>query len=418
MKRRDMIKKIFMAVLILGIAFFIAQPSVLAADENRELEPEEEEPIEESAEEAEDKEIISEAPEGLSESEDSEDSEIRVYAEKDIQTLADHEHEMEEIEARDATCTEEGNRACWYCTVCEQYFADEAGEEEISWDDVVIPALGHDWGWSDTVFSKTDSREIDIRFECLRCNDTREETLLVETVGIGIEAHSTLTWNDVISAQELGDLFEDGAEVDLDLDLEKYKESDVPSADKNLIEDKITELWPESDFTAVYLDISVNMYLTHADGREEKRTFDETLQPIEITMTIPEELLNADGGDIRVLRVHDQKAEVIDSTQADGTLTFSSDKFSTYALVKTRDAAKASMPDSENPGDDGEPEEEGDEREEDFSETDEVDEASSAGTVKTADDSPFLWWLMMMFLGAAGVIAAVSMKVRAGHVQK
>lgn len=46
-------------------------------------------------------------------------------------------------EAKDATCTEDGNIEYWYCEACHKYFSDEALTEEIKLADTVIEAAGH-----------------------------------------------------------------------------------------------------------------------------------------------------------------------------------------------------------------------------------------------------------------------------------
>lgn len=50
---------------------------------------------------------------------------------------------------KDATCTEAGHTAYWYCSGCQKYFKDEAGTEGTTLADTVIPAAGHTFrgGW-------------------------------------------------------------------------------------------------------------------------------------------------------------------------------------------------------------------------------------------------------------------------------
>ncbi|MGM9947506.1 hemoblobin-interacting domain-containing protein, partial [Floccifex sp.] len=48
---------------------------------------------------------------------------------------------LKHISAKDATVTEEGNKEYWQCTVCEKYFSDENGTNEILFDDIVISKL-------------------------------------------------------------------------------------------------------------------------------------------------------------------------------------------------------------------------------------------------------------------------------------
>ena len=55
-------------------------------------------------------------------------------------------HTMTATAAKDATCTEAGNTAYWYCNVCDKYFSDAEGETEITLASTVIPAKGHTSG--------------------------------------------------------------------------------------------------------------------------------------------------------------------------------------------------------------------------------------------------------------------------------
>ena len=61
----------------------------------------------------------------------------------------DHVHQLTEVKAKDATCTEDGNTAYWVCdhgeNPCGKYFSDAEGTTEIENDSWIIPAIGHDW---------------------------------------------------------------------------------------------------------------------------------------------------------------------------------------------------------------------------------------------------------------------------------
>ena len=48
---------------------------------------------------------------------------------------------MTKTEAKEPTYTEEGNIAYWHCGKCGEYFSDEAGENNISYEDTIIPKL-------------------------------------------------------------------------------------------------------------------------------------------------------------------------------------------------------------------------------------------------------------------------------------
>lgn len=50
-------------------------------------------------------------------------------------------HKLNYIPKTDATVTETGNDEYWQCTVCDKYFSDAAGTNEIKLDDTVISKL-------------------------------------------------------------------------------------------------------------------------------------------------------------------------------------------------------------------------------------------------------------------------------------
>ena len=52
-------------------------------------------------------------------------------------------HSLTAFEASDATCTEKGNIAYWYCGSCDSYFSDAAGLNEISESETVVESNGH-----------------------------------------------------------------------------------------------------------------------------------------------------------------------------------------------------------------------------------------------------------------------------------
>ena len=56
------------------------------------------------------------------------------------------EHNVKEIQAKDATCTEAGNILYYACTDdgCGKIFSDAEGKNEVSLQEVIKPALGHD----------------------------------------------------------------------------------------------------------------------------------------------------------------------------------------------------------------------------------------------------------------------------------
>ena len=66
------------------------------------------------------------------------------------------------------TCTKDGNIEYWYNTFSNKYYSDEKLENEISYEDTIVKALGHDfdkpvWTWSD------DHTSAHLTVKCNRC---------------------------------------------------------------------------------------------------------------------------------------------------------------------------------------------------------------------------------------------------------
>lgn len=52
-------------------------------------------------------------------------------------------HDLTPTPAKDATCTEAGNKEFWTCETCGKHYADAEGEHEIDVEDAVVAPLGH-----------------------------------------------------------------------------------------------------------------------------------------------------------------------------------------------------------------------------------------------------------------------------------
>lgn len=54
-----------------------------------------------------------------------------------------HVHVLVHVDAQDASCTEDGLKEHWYCSLCGKYFEDANAEKETSLEELAIPAKGH-----------------------------------------------------------------------------------------------------------------------------------------------------------------------------------------------------------------------------------------------------------------------------------
>ena len=110
-----------------------------------------------------------------------------------------HEHTLEEIKEKPATCTEDGHIAYYQCSVCKLLFSDKEAKTEITTADLVpegYKAKGHDWNepiytWADD-YSKVTATRV-----CKNDNthvETEEATTTREGTEATCEAAGKLTY--------------------------------------------------------------------------------------------------------------------------------------------------------------------------------------------------------------------------------
>lgn len=129
-----------------------------------------------------------------------------------------------------------------------------------------------------------------------------------------------------ISDEEQESMENEGKNISIYLEVKDITDT-ISDSDKEQIENSLDE-----NTIGLYLDI--NLY-KQVDG-EEPVKITETITPIKITFTIPEELLNADKTikrTYKVLRLHDGKITAINVEVNGNIATFETDKFSIYALT-------------------------------------------------------------------------------------
>lgn len=56
-----------------------------------------------------------------------------------------HVHDLVRVAVQDASCTEDGLKEHWYCSLCGKYFEDANAEKETSLEELAIPAKGHSY---------------------------------------------------------------------------------------------------------------------------------------------------------------------------------------------------------------------------------------------------------------------------------
>ena len=79
-------------------------------------------------------------------------------------------HTLTKTEAEAATCTEAGNIEYWTCSECGKIFSDEKGETEISQEETVVAAEGHN-------LTKTEAKDASQGSQLVRLDSDKEGDL-------------------------------------------------------------------------------------------------------------------------------------------------------------------------------------------------------------------------------------------------
>lgn len=153
----------------------------------------------------------------------------------------------------------------------------------------------------------------------------QETQNVVEQIVAGTVANSVV---DEKTAEKVAEAVNSGKSVSAEIVVVKVPESEIAQIEQTAIEEKVTAELGE-DAKVQYLDVSVVLMA----GNEELGTLNELQEEIMITVAIPEEL-KAEGRIYKVIRNHDGEITVLDTiVNEDGTISFKTDKFSTYALA-------------------------------------------------------------------------------------
>ena len=96
------------------------------------------------------------------------------------ETISALGHSMEKTEAEPATCTSDGHVEYWTCSRCGKLYLDSEGADEVSIDETIIHAAGHNWNTEYTVDKEaTCTEEGSESIHCLVCGESDENTTRV-----------------------------------------------------------------------------------------------------------------------------------------------------------------------------------------------------------------------------------------------
>lgn len=305
------------------------------------------------------------------------------------------------------TCTEAGEKT-YTCTVC--------GESKTE----TVEASGHHYSTEWTIDKEATTTETGSKsHHCTICGDKADITIIpkieeevkpeikVEVVKKDDVPETSLSGskddviNSVLTEDEIKAV-KAGAKADLTINV-----SNAGDTDKTLIEKKLNT----GEKIGTILNIEVKKSI---DGKESDVKELGEGKELTFTFVIPDSLVNKDSSIERtygVIRIHNGVAESlkVDYNKEDNSITFATDRFSTYAIVY-KDAEKETE-NIEKPSTGGE---------DITNKTNEnITEAPSQGTedtdnddVKTADTlyAALMAWFMCMVIFGFGVIYSMTRK--------
>ena len=91
-----------------------------------------------------------------------------------------HVHNLTKTEAKEASCTEDGNIEFWTCSKCGRVYSDSEGVNEVNPEETIIHATGHKWNTEYTVDKEaTCTEEGSESLHCSVCGVSDENTVRV-----------------------------------------------------------------------------------------------------------------------------------------------------------------------------------------------------------------------------------------------
>ena len=161
----------------------------------------------------------------------------------------------------------------------------------------------------------------------------------------GINIKAEVPVSGITFTEEEKKKIENGSTVSVSMEV-KDVTATVSESDKKLVEDKVKEVL-NNGVVGAYLDLT----LLKKVGSLKEVSVTETAAGVVVKLDIPESLKNTDSSVERkytVVRIHDGVAEALETSCENGVITFTTDKFSTYAICYEDVAATGNGQASDN----------------------------------------------------------------------
>ena len=284
-----------------------------------------------------------------------------------------HTHTIVTDAAVAPTCTEAGKTEGKHCSVCGEIITPQT----------TVAALGHDWS-NEWVITKLATATTEGKKECKckreGCNQKKYEVIPVigttadpyegkldKDAEVAPEAPIKVATIDNTKTELLNapyiftadekQAIEGGAGARVWMEVSKTNVINISSPDMTKISAAATSIMGDNP-SITYFD--ADLFKQVGDGQAEQLY--EPGIDIEVTIKVPENLINADSSferEYKIIRLHKDLAtgaslvDILSGTfdKVTGEFTFKTDKFSTYAIAYTD--KKVEIPDSDNGGNNG-----------------------------------------------------------------
>lgn len=152
------------------------------------------------------------------------------------------------------------------------------------------------------------------------------------------------------TVKKIKDAVEKGKEISTAIEVELKEVKEISKKNQMKIENEISNNEQENKKESIvcqYINIEIAL---HVDGTKVGN-ITQLDEPIEFRIAVPKEFLKK-GRKFYVVRLHNGKTTILDTTlNEDGTLSFKTDKFSTYAVVYV-DTKESGKDPGKDPGND------------------------------------------------------------------
>ena len=274
------------------------------------------------------------------------------------------EHNLTKVEAKEPTTTETGNIKYYVCT-CGKLFLDEEATQPTTLADVTLDKLPTEpenppvdpedppvepenppvepedppvEPEDPPVEPEDPPVEPEVPEEPVYVPENKVETQVKDEADKLVEKlENEESVEGIISEETLEKVqnaIANDKEIITELVIENKKDVDVDADAKALVESAVKDIVKDAvSKIAQYIDIKV--ILKTEEDNEELGTLNKLSEEITLTFEIPDNW-KKEGRVFHVIRVHEGKTDVLDVWEnGDGTVSFKTDRFSTYALVYT-----------------------------------------------------------------------------------